>query len=839
MTKATTSIDDIVRDPNWLADRYDAEHDAIHFRRVDRDQHRAATFLTPEYLGEAVNPIAIKRSDVNAIAHAGAPLNFIFHSAFCCSTLLARAFDIPGRSMGLKEPLILNDIVGCLHRGQNKIQMRSVLKDALDLLARPFNPAEITIVKPSNIINALAPTIMDVFPDAKALLLYAPLPVYLKSIAKKGLTGRLWVRDLLIKQLKDNFIDLGFHQDDYVGLTDLQVAAVGWLSQQALFGEMRDSLGRCRVGLIDSETLLKKPQLTIETAANLFGVKLTTLEIESIVCGSSFSQNSKTGTPYSNYQREVEYNEASAKYADEIEKVTIWANVIASNCGIEVQSDEKDFFINPGVFITNANNLLANQAQTQKIRKLAVDAMRRGELNAALHFYQNLLEISSDNPDDWFNIGYIQRCMRHYEASIGSYRSAIKMGAIRPEEIHLNIAVIMSEHMNMIDMAIQEIELALSLNSEFIPALLNLANLFEDVGNRDQAKSCYDRILKLEPHNGRANGRRALIDVYYNESANVISDLKAKLSKSTRLDDRPELAFALGHALDTLGMYKDAFDAFRQANEAVLDSTVSVARYDRSSHESFIKSLVQVFDAPSKHLISHDHVEPIFICGMFRSGSTLAEQLLSRHSKVSAGGELEIMPALIFEQLMPYPLSLVDCDEQVYKKLGAEYLTELRSLFPVFDVITDKRPDNFLHIGLIKSIFPRAKIIHTKRNALDNILSIYFGNFSDAIRYSHNIDDIRHYYDQYCNLMGHWKALYPQDIFDLDYDRLVEEPNGLMAELLSFCELENETIDYREPTDGAIVKTLSSWQVRQKLSQKSSGRWKNYADQLKYFDPAS
>lgn len=833
MIKTPISIADIVRDPQWLADRYDPEHDAIHFRRVDRDQHRAATFLTPEYLGVSTSPIAIRRSDVNAVTTDQAPLHFIFHSAYCCSTLLARAFDIPNRSMGLKEPLILNDIVGCLHRGADKKWMTEVLKDVLRLLARPFSTSESVIVKPSNLLNSLVPTIMELCPKANALMLYAPLPIFLKSVTKKGLTGRLWVRDLLIKQLKDDFIDLGFEGSDYLALTDLQVAAVGWLAQQVLFQRMINSLGQSRCILTDSETLLNRPESIIGISANLFGMSLNSVELEAIVKSPSFLNNSKSGAPFSKAQRDLEYSEASVRHADEIEKVIAWANIIADNIGVEmnpqfniIRDTSRNYLIG-----TNTDDTFRN-AQAE-LRRSAISLMNSGDFRSALSSYLKLVEIAPDNADDWFNIGYIQRCMRDYTSSIISYRKSIELGARKPEEIHLNMAFIMSEHLNNIDMAIEELKISLLINRKFIPALINLANLFEDTGDRTEARLCYDRILNLEPGNGRAIGRRAIIDVFYSKSPEVIEDLKGKLSKTVLLEDRSEIAFALGHACDAFGMYTEAYGAFKIANESVLERTASLSHYSHKDQENLTNSLLDAFDRPIGIGGFSKEAAPVFICGMFRSGSTLTEQLLSRHSRVTAGGELETIPALIAEQLMPYPMSLIDCEEAVYKKLKESYLAELKNLYPKFDLITDKRPDNFLHIGLIKSIFPHAKIIHTKRNMLDNILSVYFGNFSDSVSYSHRVSDIKHYYDQYSRLMDHWKSLYPQDIFDLDYDQLVEEPDRVMDNLLSFCGLENEVIDYRRPADSVVVKTLSSWQVRQELNQKSSGRWKNYADGLK------
>lgn len=130
-----------------------------------------------------------------------------------------------------------------------------------------------------------------------------------------------------------------------------------------------------------------------------------------------------------------------------------------------------------------------------------------------------------------------------------------------------------------------------------------------------------------------------------------------------------------------------------------------------------------------------DKPAPLFICGMFRSGSTLAEQILARHSRITAGGELEFTPAMIGADRQPYPQTLADASPAKLAKLMQNYLDELRAILPHADLVTDKRVDNFLHIGLIKAIFPDARIVHTTRDPLDNILSIYFLHFAGGVAY--------------------------------------------------------------------------------------------------------
>lgn len=318
----------IVHDPNWFAHRYVEADDAFRFRRLSRADHDRATFLTDEYLGPG-DVVTLARRDAVAALPAAAPLHFIFHSAFCCSTLLARAFDLPGTAIGLKEPMLFNDLAGWQLRGATAPALAAVVDAALRLLARPFDRGETVIIKPSNLANALIAGVLQLRPQAHALLLHAPLPVYLGSIARKGLDGRLWVRDLLIKQRAQGLHDFGFSADDYLGQSDLQVAAMGWLAQQALFARL---IARHpgRLLAIDSETLMARPDAALASLGRHFGLDL---DVAAIVSGPAFNRHSKSGSAFDAAARDAE-KAAEAAHATEIDKVARWAEAVAASQGV-------------------------------------------------------------------------------------------------------------------------------------------------------------------------------------------------------------------------------------------------------------------------------------------------------------------------------------------------------------------------------------------------------------------------------------------------------------------------------------------------------------------------
>jgi hypothetical protein len=321
-------------DGEWLAHRYDAESDSFHLRHLTRGGHDAATFITDEYLGEDKSPLVVARRNAMAHIRTDHPLHFILHSAFCASTMLARGFNLPGVSMGLKEPVILNDITGWRRRGAAPAAVAERLDHALHMLARPFADDRAVIAKPSNVFNALAPLALTMRPTSKAILLYAPLPVFLLSVARKGLWCRLWCRELLEGLLTDNIVDLGFEPRDYFRQSDLQVAAVGWLAQHRLFAQVFERFGPDRIATLDSESLTANPAAVLVAAAAFFGLDLSGHDIAE---HPAFSTHSKFGTEFATADRAAEYAEAQRAYGEEIDQVSIWAEAVAQSAGVALE----------------------------------------------------------------------------------------------------------------------------------------------------------------------------------------------------------------------------------------------------------------------------------------------------------------------------------------------------------------------------------------------------------------------------------------------------------------------------------------------------------------------
>jgi tetratricopeptide (TPR) repeat protein len=459
-----------------------------------------------------------------------------------------------------------------------------------------------------------------------------------------------------------------------------------------------------------------------------------------------------------------------------------------------------------------------------------------GELTAAIALYQQLLGRWPHFADSWYNLGLLQRRAGQFEAALAAYAQALAHGISEPQEVHLNRAVILTDHLRRDAEAEQELRQALRLAPDYLPALMNLANLHSDRGERAPAAATYERILERHPHAYEALARYAQLREFMHPEDPLILRLQAARARpDATAAQRAALGFALARALDAAGSYGAAFAAARTANADSRASTQPPARYERGALEAFVEALLSAFPeraAAPLPAAPAAGAQPIFICGMFRSGSTLAEHLLAADARVAPAGELDLLPRLVQTHLMPFPQALARTPQAALVQLAQDYGATLQRLFPQAGWVTDKRPDNFFYIGLIKALFPDARIVHTTRDALDTCLSIYFLPLDPQISYALDLDDIGHYFRQYRRLMAHWQALYGEDIFDLSYDTLVREPRPTAQRLFEFCGLPWKDSHLDFAARPASIKTASVWQVREGLYRRASGRARHYGAEL-------
>lgn len=467
----------------------------------------------------------------------------------------------------------------------------------------------------------------------------------------------------------------------------------------------------------------------------------------------------------------------------------------------------------------------------QNLLRIASELRRSDRIPEAIAAYKLLLAEKNDLAESWYNLGLLQRQARAFDEALHAYTCALRLGIEQPEEVHLNRAVILSDYLHRSEDAEQELRTALQMNPTYVPALLNLGNLLEDFGRLEEARAAYRRALSADPRNSLALARVAGLSHATTLDVELANQLRSEIdAEGTMPADKADLGFALAALLDAAGQHEEAFKAAQLANQS--SRQASGVWYDRSRVELFVDRSIAAFTKPVERVTTAG--APVFICGMFRSGSTLIERILASHGSVTAGGELEALP-LLFRQIDGYPEAAVAANAEMIAAWRDQYMQGLPVMQSASQLLTDKRPDNFLYIGFIKMLFPDAKIIHTYRSPLDNLLSLYFLHLDPSAAYALSLEDAAHWYRQYQRLMAHWKSLFQEDIFDVDYDELVREPAPVLSGLLKFLSL--------EPTDGLLdfyripgrVKTASVWQVRQPIHSRSSGRWRNYERHLEPF----
>lgn len=466
------------------------------------------------------------------------------------------------------------------------------------------------------------------------------------------------------------------------------------------------------------------------------------------------------------------------------------------------------------------------------LRDQAERLMSAGRLGDAIAAYRALLQAVPADADSWYNLGWLLGQVRQPQAALQAYDQALARGIDGPAEVHLNRAVLLAQSLSQPQAAIAELQQVLALQPDHLGALLNLGNIHEQLGQREPALQAYDQVLRLQAGHALALARRAgLVEGPAALDAAARELQQALAEPGRRPDERADLGFALGRSLDALARYDQAFAAYAAANAACVADAPGSA-YDPQAHERLVDRLIAMFDRPAEAQAEGEADGPrrIFICGMFRSGSSLAEQILACHPEVTPAGEFDVMPRLALDLLHRQPPGPPRPDE--LQAMRRSYSEAMAAVHPQARVITDKRLDNFLYLGLVLALFPQAVVVHTTRAVLDNCLSMFFLHLGDAMSWARRLDHIGHWYGQYRRLMAHWQRLYPGRIHDLHYDDLVRRPEPVIRALLDHAGLPWHEGCLRPHEALTQVQTPSAWQVREPLYMRASGRARHYQAHL-------
>lgn len=380
--------------------------------------------------------------------------------------------------------------------------------------------------------------------------------------------------------------------------------------------------------------------------------------------------------------------------------------------------------------------------------------------------------------------------------------------------------------------ALAEYRIAQSHRPDHLDARAGEASVHEKRGEFDTAwRIIHPYVEGVEPTN-------TMMAVVYGRLALARGESDAALPRIERFLDtqvlpdehRLLLHFALGALCDKIGSYDEAFSHYRQANEIKgvwFDSTGFRNRIDRIIG-AFSKD--RLAHAPRSDCASD---RPVFIVGMMRSGTSLVEQILSSHSAVFGAGELPHIERIVVDA----GAAGRDITRMSARQLNAYsnvYLDKINSLDSGAMHVIDKMPQNFLHLGNIELMFPNARVIHCKRNALDTCLSCYFQNFTALQAHTFDLEALGQYYADYRRLMAHWNHVLDIPVCELYYEDLVASPDVEIGRILEFCGLEPEPACFRFHENKRAVRTASYGQVRLPLYESSVNRWHNYE---KYLGP--
>lgn len=395
-----------------------------------------------------------------------------------------------------------------------------------------------------------------------------------------------------------------------------------------------------------------------------------------------------------------------------------------------------------------------------------------------------------------------------------------------------NCLMLMNRHKD----ALAFYDMALQRDPNYAPGHFNASVALTMLGKIDIARQACETAFKLDP---AAEGYYQLASLGGLEAGDQrLAALEARLAQTDApATMRIDAGFALAQVYDKTGDTTRAFDFLRQAN-ALKRGTLD---YDIKRDAERMQRITALFTPDFMQRFagaSGSELEPIFILGMPRSGSTLVEQMLAGHSRVVAGGELPYMPE-IARQLGEIwgsrgPAS-PGSDEQVRADLlqaVQSYTRSTASLHHKDRLFTDKLPGNFLLVGLIQLMFPRAHFIHVKRDPVDTCLSCYQRLFSSDLPFTYDLAEVGQYYALYRGMMKHWHATLPGRILDVDYESVVAEPEQNIRRILEFCGLEFEPACMDFQGAKRAVTTASAVQVRQPLYQSSVQRWKKYEAEL-------
>jgi tetratricopeptide (TPR) repeat protein len=378
---------------------------------------------------------------------------------------------------------------------------------------------------------------------------------------------------------------------------------------------------------------------------------------------------------------------------------------------------------------------------------------------------------------------------------------------------------------------------ALEIDPEGPDANGMMATWLQQSGRFQEAEDRLKKVLETRPNWSStylllASGRKAK-----DADRTFWTDLSEQFRKTPKaFDDPGEINYALGKAYDDLKEYETAIGHYHEANRLAYERQSKILPFRAEAHTLGTDRTIQTFTKEffERHAgYGRPSDLPILIVGMMRSGTTLTEQILTSHPQIGPGGELSYW----MNAGRDIHHNLTDqLDLSQVQRISKDYLRVLRDIVPESPRVTDKMPQNYMALGLIHTAFPNARIIHCRRNPIDNCLSIYFTHLRFSPDFAHKPENIVFVYREYQRLMAHWRSVLPPDRFiEVDYEAIVADREPIVRKLVDFVGLEWDDACLHHEENDRLVRTPSLWQARQPIYKTSSERWRNYEPWLGEF----
>jgi tetratricopeptide (TPR) repeat protein len=520
-----------------------------------------------------------------------------------------------------------------------------------------------------------------------------------------------------------------------------------------------------------------------------------------------------------------------------------------------VQSDPTNahYHNNLGVYCTHAEQLLEAVESYRKAIRLRPDFAEAhnnltyalyglGRMDEARASGEQALRLRPSFPEANNHLGLALMELDRAGEAAEQFQTALRLQPRLPA-VQRNLANAMRALGRHAD-AMYHFQQALQLDPNFAEVHCDLGDFLKEQGRFDEAVTHFRQALRSKPDYALAYWN---LSEFANQGLSRLTPEELAQIQSLLSSDRLPLLsksvlhMTLGNVFDKQGPWDQAFPHFRQGNALRKQLLEQMGQgFDVAAHRTAIDRTIATFteeffrqEPPG----GSDSELPVFVVGMPRSGTSLVEQILASHSKAAGAGELWDLPNLVAnlqrqnKRGVEYPASLGSMKAAELGKLAAPYLQRLARTDDKAIRVVDKMPQNFLHLGLIALLFPKARVIHCRRDPFDVCLSCYFQNFH-RVNFAWSLEDLGQYHAEYERLMAHWQGVLPLRMMEVRYEDLVTRQEEVTRELVSFCGLEWEDSCLSFHKNSRPVQTASALQVRRPMYSSSIGRWQKYRSHL-------